>query len=307
MSTASLGGIVTGFLECDDAGEGRIDEERLIQALRRIHSFYYLDSGSKQPDGGANEGNDRFKQMITLANASSDEGVNYATFLGWLLRPGLVEMQSSATPFIKRLTVSKFGVLGTFMALDNGMVKNEKEPDANTAFVDPAGLHHVRHGNPGNADGAAGVIYKWLGITDLPAFPDDVVAAMNAPLTAKFHAYGEKKCIHVIGPDFRKRDYTEEEGIFELAACYYGMLREFVLCGLPVLRLLPVSGGIFSGPFLPRLPKMTFQALHWGFVMLSPDEQKKVLAAERLELCIFMEKELPDFTAAFNTSLMQMF
>merc|ERR1719464_451014 len=77
------------------------------------------------------------------------------------------------------------GVLGSGTA---GAVA--AEPDASTAFVDPAGLYYIRNG-PMGAGGAAGAIYKWLGIGSDPSFPDEVRAAITQPLRAKFHAYGK--------------------------------------------------------------------------------------------------------------------
>eukprot|EP00439_Symbiodinium_sp_Y106_P003644 s2535_g1.t1 len=122
------------------------------------------------------------------------------------------------------LRVVPYGVLGSSSA-----GAKAPAPDATTAFVDPAGMHHIQ-GSPGNAGGAAGVIYKWLGISDAPTFPAPVVQAITAPLKAKFHAYddGKKKCIHVVGPDFRKRDYTREEAVAELAEAYFNVLVELL-------------------------------------------------------------------------------
>lgn len=206
----------------------------------------------------------------------------------------------SRTAFGSRLTarikVVPYGVLGSSSA---GQVA--LEPSAETAFVDPAGLHHIR-GGPGGAGGAAGVIYKWLGIYDSPAFPEAVRESITKPLQAKFHAYGdngEKKCIHVVGPDFRTRHYTREEAEAELAEAYANVFREFRASGLKRLRLLPVSGGIFSGPFGGELPTLTADALAAGFERLSPEEKDWVLAAH-VELCIFVEKQVADFQQAFE-------
>ena len=121
-----------------------------------------------------------------------------------------------------------YGVLGSG---DTGQV--DYLPDAETAFVDPAGLHIIRTWGPSVADGAAGAIYRWLGIASHGSFPEPVKAAITSPLKAKFHSYGseynneqKKQCIHVVGPDFRMRPYMRAEAVAELAsACARGKLQ----------------------------------------------------------------------------------
>lgn len=199
---------------------------------------------------------------------------------------------SSSSEIFARVKVVPYGVLG--LSSDG---KQAAEPDEHTAFVDPAGLHHVQGGGPSGAGGAAGALYRWLGIDKDASFPAPVVAAITQPLLAKFHAYGNRMCIHVIGPDFRKRPYTRDEAVCELAEAYKNVLLEFHHSGLPRLRLLPVSGGIFSGPFGPQLPELTAEALTSAFGALQP-EARQALLEKDLELCIFMTKEFPDFEAA---------
>eukprot|EP00930_Biecheleria_cincta_P052739 TRINITY_DN38000_c0_g1_i1.p1 TRINITY_DN38000_c0_g1~~TRINITY_DN38000_c0_g1_i1.p1 ORF type:complete len:277 (+),score=46.97 TRINITY_DN38000_c0_g1_i1:26-832(+) len=199
----------------------------------------------------------------------------------------------SSSEIFRHVKVVPYGVLG--LSSDG---KRASEPDEHTAFVDPAGLHHIQGGGPSGAGGAAGALYKWLGINKDATFPAPVVAAITQPLLAKFHAYGNRMCIHVIGPDFRKRPYTRDEAVCELAQAYRNILLEFHCSGLPRLRLLPVSGGIFSGPFGPQLPELTAEALTSAFGELHPEVRPAVLGKD-LELCIFMAKEFPDFEKAF--------
>lgn len=201
-----------------------------------------------------------------------------------------------SSEIFRRVKVVPYGVLG--LSSDG---KQAVEPDEHTAFVDPAGLHHIQGGGPSGAGGAAGALYKWLGINNDASFPAPVVAAITQPLLAKFHAYGRRMCIHVIGPDFRQRPYTRDEAVRELAQAYKNILLEFHYSGLPRLRLLPVSGGIFSGPFGPQLPELTAEALTLAFGELQPELRKDVLG-KNLELCIFMAKEFPDFEKAFCSS-----
>jgi hypothetical protein len=64
-----------------------------------------------------------------------------------------------------------------------------------------------------------------------------------------------------------------------------------------VLRLLPVSGGLFAGPFLAELPQLTAEALAAGFEKLPRGAQAAVLRAE-VHLCVFAHAEGPLFEAA---------
>merc|ERR1719512_532584 len=109
------------------------------------------------------------------------------------------------------VAVSPFSVLGTQLTASGDFVTASAEPEPDTAIVDPAGLSYITSEGPAEAGGAAAVIYKWLGIKADPAFPEPVRNAIQAPLAAKFHAYGPKKCIHVVGPDFRDRQLSRDD------------------------------------------------------------------------------------------------
>jgi len=174
-------------------------------------------------------------------------------------------------------------------------------PDEETAFVDPAGLHHIQGNGPAGAGGAAGVIYRWLGISQEPSFPLSVTSAIQTSLQAKFHTYGErgeKKCIHVVGPDFRSRRYSRAEAVAELSEAYRNVMSEFCKTGLQKLRLLPVSGGIFSGPFKKELPAMTAEAVEAAFRQLTSEEQAQMLNSS-VQMCVFIAEETTDFSAVF--------
>jgi O-acetyl-ADP-ribose deacetylase (regulator of RNase III) len=168
-------------------------------------------------------------------------------------------------------------------------------------FVDPAGLHHIQGGGPNGAGGAARAIYEFLGINNDSSFPESVVAAVKETGDAKWHAYNDKHVIHAAVPDLRKKAYTWEEAVDELAKAYTNILSEFAGSGLPTLRLLPVSGGIFSGPFSDRMPLLTAEALQKGIEDL-PEEIQKAVSDRHLQLCIFMEKELEEFEKVFGTA-----
>jgi len=112
--------------------------------------------------------------------------------------------------------------------------------------------------------------------------------------------------IHAIGPDFRRLHeppgtgtppHTRPEAVAKLGSTYRSILREFVRSGQPELRLLPVSGGVFSGPFGGEIAALTWEGLQLGFAQLTADERRAV-AEKRVGLCIFLEKELAAFAAA---------
>jgi len=193
--------------------------------------------------------------------------------------------------------VRPYGLLGVQQTLGGGMAKIDAEPGPGVAIVDPAGLPFIQS-SPGGAGGAAGVVYEWLGIRRTPSFPDAVRNAIKAPLQAKFQAYGDKLCIHVVGPDFQAQRCSREEALDQLAEAYRAVFAEFAASGCAGLRLLPISGGIFAGCFAGNLPDLSAEALHRGFEMLQPDQQLPVCHAEPLEMCIFRECELSSFELA---------
>lgn len=198
------------------------------------------------------------------------------------------------------VNVVGYSVLGSKMTVGGQMVQDAASPpDANTAFVDPAGLSFIQEMGPGMAGGAAGAIYSFLGIRNDDAFPQPVRDAVKKATDAKFHTYGQRKCVHVVGPNFGEMDHcTRQDAVALLASAYKNILAEFAGSGLQTLRLLPVSGGIFAGPFTPELPQITAEALRKGFSDLPKGLQDKVLK-NKLEMCIFMEKEFKSFVEAF--------
>lgn len=206
---------------------------------------------------------------------------------------------SAAAAAPLRVVVKPYGVLGSQLLKAGGTAQRAPEPDADVAFVDPAGLNYIQ-GSPSGAGGASGVVYRWLGISSDASFPADVSQAIWRPLQAKFHAYGEKKCVHVVGPNFSTEPCPRPEAVQQLSLAYRSVLTEFAASGLQTLRLLPISGGIFAGSFQRELPQLTAEALEQGFADLGPDLQVQVARGKNLEMCIFLEKEFDDFVQAFS-------
>lgn len=196
-----------------------------------------------------------------------------------------------------RLAIRPFGVLGTRLT-PNGIKKLAAAPAPGLPILDPAGLHHIRHG-PKGARGASGQIYRWLGIADDQAFPSPVRDAIQAPLQAKLHYYGTKACLHVVGPNFNDRQCSREQAVDELSTAYGAVLREFARSRLGGLRMPPISGGHFAGPFASELPALTCSALRQAFDAL-PSQSQHVVGVARLDMCIFLEDEYAAFADAFD-------
>eukprot|EP00438_Fugacium_kawagutii_P020857 Skav209429 [mRNA] locus=scaffold805:100482:102260:- [translate_table: standard] len=199
--------------------------------------------------------------------------------------------------------VKSYGILGI-----SSRGKEVEPPDEITVLVDPAGLLFIQEKGPAGAGGAAGANYKWLEINEDQSFPTAVKEAITEECQAKFHSYanGMKKCIHVVGPDFRTSDdtFTEDDAVDKLAIAYRNVFEEFCSActqhGLRNMRLLPISGGIFSGRFKQDLPEMTARAVHAAYEQLSENE-KKQMKNSNIEMCIFMESELKEFQSAFGS------
>jgi len=206
---------------------------------------------------------------------------------------------SEAAAFVQAVKVLPYGVLGTQLRRDKSVVAVGDAPDELTAVLDSAG-HGVLAGGPKVAGGAAMAIYKWAGIDADATYAADVVAAVRRTGTAKYHSYAGRQVIHVFGPDLRGLEAAHtDEALEQLAGAYSASLAEFAASGLPVLRLLPISGGILSGPFGRRMPGLTASALKCGFARLTA-EQKVAVLARQVELCIFTEIEVDDFQRALK-------
>lgn len=237
------------------------------------------------------------------------------------------EPDAGQAKFFTRLQIVPYGVLGIQMTLQKDSegrpveVRRAPPPSSATAFVDAAGLHHV-HGEKGpqGANGSAGAIYKHIGIYESTEFPADVREHVTKEGDARLYRYssehGDQNVIHAIGPDFRKDPYatgdTQAQSIEMLSKAHCSVLAEYAAVQLsaeqsPIehLRLLPLSGGIFSGRYAKDIPDMTMEALAEGFAQLSAEQQALVLGAKSLELCIFAEKELDSFKTALAEAQQQ--
>jgi hypothetical protein len=212
-----------------------------------------------------------------------------------------IEAKLPQGEYVLPTNVVGHSVLGTQL-VGRQMVQKAPAGAEDLAFVDPAGLHYIRNG-PQGAGGAAGAIYSYLGLNRETSFPSSVKTAIRMETDAKYHKYANQNafihCIHVVGPDLRDPSYTIGEAAAKLTAAYRNVLIEFASTPLHTLRLLPISGGIFSGQFMRYLPKLTAHALQAAFAGLRPGTRKK-LSERQVLMCIFMGNELDDFVSAFK-------
>jgi len=193
------------------------------------------------------------------------------------------------SPCGKTFNVVRYGILGSGITVKGGFDPHAGPvPDAHTVILDPAGLYFIQHG-PQGAGGAAGAMYKYL---NLHSFPDEVSTSITDVLMAKLHVYPKGPVIHVVGPDLGGSQ--ENAAIELLTTAYSNVLKEFAKSGFKKLRLLPISGGIFSGQWSHKIHEFTFTALGNAISGLNDDEAAALQAAD-VEMCIFNEHEALKF------------
>lgn len=213
--------------------------------------------------------------------------------------------EPSPTLSSRDFVLAPYGVLGERLTRDRRLVAMAPEPRDGVALVDPAGLDCIQLFGPSAAGAASGAIYYFLGIHREWSFPADVVEAVHAPGLAKHHAYtladgATAHCIHTVGPNFNEPsdngEDTREDAVARLAAAYVAVLTEFDSIGAETLRLLPISGGVFAGPWQGEIAALTRDAIDAACAAL-PEPVAERLGAEgcRLELCIFAEDEWEEF------------
>lgn len=206
--------------------------------------------------------------------------------------------QHGRRPSLK-VDVVPYGVLGT-QKTQKGYTPRGEEPDETITIVDPAGLPFIQRGSSG-AGGASGSIYQFLRLSN-GQFPEHVRKAIRQETDAALHTYGYHQVIHVVGPDFRSRRVPIKEALELLTQSYTNVFEAFISSPTRTLRLLPISGGIFSGTHMKQLPLLTKEAILCAFKRLS-NEAKSTLQDANVDLCIFDEKELGQYKAVFAQPL----
>lgn len=180
-----------------------------------------------------------------------------------------------------------YSVLGLQNTQGSKIVRKANPPHKNCMFVDPAGMHFIQTAGPSNAGGASAAIYRHIGIHKNLEFPLAVRTAIRKVGDAYWHVYNNiYNCCHVIGPNFATMvpQPTKSEALRLLQRVYRNIFRQFLRSGLKKLRLLPVSGGIFSGKFTKIIPELTFLAINKELIKF--DFSKNII-----EMCIYNESD----------------
>ena len=198
-----------------------------------------------------------------------------------------------------RLALRNFGVLGTSHRA-GGLKKVASAPMPGLPFVVPTLLKFIQNGPKSIEGGAAQEVCKWLKIDEEEAFPAAVREAIQEPLQAKLHFYGQIGVIHVTTPD--RADIPEEQALDELTQAHSAVLREFANARLGGLRLPPIQGALFTAPFAARLAQLNCKALRAAFEKL-PDREQQNVSVARLEICIDRDTHYEEYEEAFEREL----
>ena len=121
-----------------------------------------------------------------------------------------------------------YGILGERRQYDGNTQQVADQPGNEVTLTDPAGLESIQDKGPQAADGAAGSLYRHLGMKRWTHFPTEVRDAITQPCQAKCHNYKGGCVVHVVGPDFRKREVSLMRAHEELRDAYHALLTEFV-------------------------------------------------------------------------------
>mmetsp|Transcript_120773 Transcript_120773/g.386689 ORF Transcript_120773/g.386689 Transcript_120773/m.386689 type:complete len:423 (-) Transcript_120773:100-1368(-) len=178
----------------------------------------------------------------------------------------------------------------------------DQAPNVRTAIVDPAGLYFIKHNRPDEAGGASGAIYQELNISRAGGFGPDVTNSIVETSDAKSVFYeAHFDVIHVAAPDLREVQ-DQADACKKLISSYTNVFKEFASNqrNLHELRLLPVSGGIFAGKYLPSLPIMTATAVDKALSDLKGSTWIDVLKRTTLKMCIFTAAEQDSYMDAFT-------
>lgn len=204
--------------------------------------------------------------------------------------------------FFNKLRIVNYGVLGKASTGRWKEVSAAPAPDDKTLIVDPCSSKVITK-SPGDAGGAAGAIYDFVGIRRDKTFPADVVSAIKKPGDVAYHRYGypdSKHVIHAVGVDFRKTTLDEVDAISALVPVYTRILLLAARIGKPRLRIPPISTHIFAGRLADAMPKVTAAALRAAVANCARDDNfvSFTHAADALELCIYERSEVDAYRRA---------
>jgi hypothetical protein len=198
---------------------------------------------------------------------------------------------SSAKPV--NISIEKYGVLGGFSMF--------RPTNKAIVIVDPAGEPFLKNYSKG-ASGASAAIYEYL---DYPDFPDELRNGFQ-PFDARYHEYetakGSVRVIHTVGPngaDKSKREF-DKFMLPGLTETYKNVFKEFIKCGKQTLRLLLVSGGVYSGE--NDISTVTYEAIRAALEKLSSHDLA-TLGDKNIEMCLFnSDQEVYDAHKALCSS-----
>lgn len=198
-------------------------------------------------------------------------------------------------------SILPWGVLGKRLSKDFSLEQVGPEPKPRSLIVDPAGLPFLESNMPFRAGAASKAIYDYLNIV---SFPSHVRNGAHVTF-ARFASYSKCHVVHVVGPDFRQPEYVSVEDCERaLVTTYMNVFSEVRRCkfenpDLVSVRLLPVSGGVFSGRFAEELPRLTWKTMQDAFSLSSPSV-KRALSSLDISVCVFLETELNAYKDAFR-------
>ena len=132
-------------------------------------------------------------------------------------------------------------------------------------------------------------------------FPDVVRGNVVKTGDAYLHHYaGGRAVIHCVGPNMNNPGARLADGLALLQQTYRNVLAEAAKSDRKVLRLLPISAGLFSGGLVgPAETRKAIDGAAMEFVRDAPREFAK-LKAKTIHLCIYGDKGRTSWELVFG-------